>query len=73
MNVGSFPHAGKQIDVERGWSAFDGVIYRLVDAKTREEIAVSRHRGLDLAEDGQDKELAAGLRAGLRTVLGLQP
>jgi hypothetical protein len=67
VRLGSFTVDGKQIEVERGWSHFDGIVYRLIDAKTRKEIAVSRHRGLDLVEDGDQDALAAGLR----TVLGL--
>lgn len=67
MTLGSFTVDGKKIDVERGWTHFDGIVYRLIDAKTRKEIAVSCHRGLDLAEDADKDALAAGLRM----VLGL--
>jgi len=68
MSIGSFTLGGRKINVERGWSHFDGIVYRLIDATTRTEIAVSRHRGLDLAEDVDQDALAAGLR----TVLGLR-
>jgi len=66
MTLGSFTHNGTRIDVERGWSNFDGIVYRLIDAKTGQEIAVSSHRGLELAEDGDEDALAAGLRGVLR-------
>lgn len=69
MTLGTFTHNGARIDVERGWSYIDGIVYRLIDAKTHKEIAVSSHRGLDL-DEGPDQ---AALAAGLRTVLGLQP
>lgn len=66
--LGSFTAGETRVDIHRGWSNFDGIVHRFVQANTCQEIAVSSHRGLDIADStGFDQ---AELKAGLRKVLG---
>lgn len=67
MTIGSFTVDGKRIEVETDYSHVDGVVHKfiLVDGESREQIAVTTYRGIEVADDRFTK---ADLQRGLNVV-----
>ena len=63
---GSFAVEGQRIDVELDWSDIDGLVYRLIRADTRQQVAVTTYRGLEFTKGTPFPE--ASLQAGLDEV-----
>jgi hypothetical protein len=68
VSIGSFTVDGKTISVESDYNHIDGVTYQLVQADSKEVVAVTTYRGLDVAEGVtfSEKDLNAGLRSIVR-------
>jgi len=67
MTLGSFKLGGKTINVEPDYTQIDGRIYRLIQADTGQQVAVTTYRGLNVADYAPFKK--AALQDGLRSVL----
>lgn len=68
MTLGSFTLDGKRIDVEPDYSQIDGRVYRLIQADSRQQVAVTTYRGFEVTDGvpfGKD-DLHAGLRGVLQ-------
>jgi len=64
--IGSFTIGGATINVDSDYSHIDGVFYKLIEAGSQHQVAVTTYRGLNVADGRFSK---AELQDGLRTVL----
>jgi len=64
--IGSFTVGDTTITVSTDYSHIDGRVYKLTDAKTQEQVAVTSYRGMDLAAGVQYSK--AELQRGLESV-----
>lgn len=65
--IGSFTLDGRTINVCADYSHIDGRVYKLVDASSQRQLAVTTYRGLDVADEAWSHK--AALQDGLRAVL----
>ena len=65
MTLGSFTVDNKQINVSTDYNQVDGMVYRFILAATKQQIAVTNYRGIDVTDDRFSKE---DLQRGLNVV-----
>lgn len=67
MTLGSFTLDDTTIDITADYSHIDGRVYKLVEARSKRQVAVTTYRGLDVADSRFSKgDLEDGLRKVLR-------